>query len=307
MSMQILTTLQQALDWSAGVMTALWWFEIGLMVAGALVAWMCLMRWRRSGWRDPLAGSPIRLNRLTPLTLWLAVLTYMLVGPTLHGLALWLSPSAESAADMNVGLLLIVNSMSQMILAAVWLVIIHQTFRGGWRGLFVGPWRSDRDLRWSFPAFLVALCVCSLVSYATVWIVYLLRPEYQLPDHTILTAMREASTPLWLQFIALFSAGVLAPVSEELFFRGICQTGIKKLLPPRWGSMYHRWAAIGIVAFLFGLGHISVFHHVPALMVLGVLLGYCYERTGSLMVPILIHMFFNCKTLVHTLIAQAVT
>ena len=49
-------------------------------------------------------------------------------------------------------------------------------------------------------------------------------------------------------------------------------------------------------ALAFTLVHAQV-HALPALL-LGVLLGLAYERTGSLLVPILVHALFNLKTLI---------
>jgi membrane protease YdiL (CAAX protease family) len=55
--------------------------------------------------------------------------------------------------------------------------------------------------------------------------------------------------------------------------------------------------AVGAAAVLFGLMHWGTPHHIPALIVLGLILGYAYERTGSLRVPIMIHILFNAKSL----------
>src|SRR5690606_13618209 len=90
---------------------------------------------------------------------------------------------------------------------------------------------------------------------------------------------------------------LLAPLSEELLFRGIFQTGLRRLLPGRPGSVRHRWLAILLASLVFGLMHLAVPQHVPALIVLAVILGYQYERTGSLVVPIFVHILFNAKSL----------
>ncbi len=43
-----------------------------LMAAGALVLIAVVWRWRRRGGGDPLAGAPIRANRLSPILVWRA-------------------------------------------------------------------------------------------------------------------------------------------------------------------------------------------------------------------------------------------
>jgi membrane protease YdiL (CAAX protease family) len=86
-------------------------------------------------------------------------------------------------------------------------------------------------------------------------------------------------------------AVVVAPIAEEAFFRGLLQTFLA-------GVVRSRWLAIGLTAVAFGIVHFSQPHVIPALIVLGLLIGYAYERTGTLVVPVLIHAGFNLKTLV---------
>ncbi|MEN6337366.1 MAG: CPBP family intramembrane glutamic endopeptidase, partial [Phycisphaerales bacterium] len=64
----------------------------------------------------------------------------------------------------------------------------------------------------------------------------------------------------------------------------------------RQGSLYHRWAAIACVAVWFGAMHWPTPQQVPALIILGVFLGYLYERTGSILAPIYLHILFNSKS-----------
>ena len=48
----------------------------------------------------------------------------------------------------------------------------------------------------------------------------------------------------------------------------------------------------------FGAIHYTQLPAVVPLAALGMILGYMYERTGSLGGPILLHMLFNVKTLI---------
>jgi membrane protease YdiL (CAAX protease family) len=76
----------------------------------------------------------------------------------------------------------------------------------------------------------------------------------------------------------------VAPVCEELFFRGF----VFRVLRMRMGF----WAAALIDGVLFGLVH-GVNIVLPVLAVLGVVLCWVYERTGSLFASIAIHAFNN--------------
>ncbi|MBI2513050.1 MAG: CPBP family intramembrane metalloprotease [Opitutae bacterium] len=86
----------------------------------------------------------------------------------------------------------------------------------------------------------------------------------------------------------LFVACVLAPVYEELLFRG----AIFRFCRQRFG----RAAALVVSATLFGAMHGNWAGFVP-LAVLGVALAVAYERTGDIRVSMLAHGLFNLNTL----------
>lgn len=84
-----------------------------------------------------------------------------------------------------------------------------------------------------------------------------------------------------------------APFSEEIFFRGFMYGGLRRRLPV--------WAAAVIAGAVFGLLHYTgpdSVGVVPQLAVLGVLLAWLYERTGSLWPPIILHVVNNGLALV---------
>ena len=99
--------------------------------------------------------------------------------------------------------------------------------------------------------------------------------------------------------MALWSgAFVIAPIAEELFFRGMVQTILGNFL----GS---RWSAILFTSLAFGLIHFSQPYAIVALIFLAILIGYSYEKTGSMLPPILIHALFNLKSLIWDAMGQS--
>jgi uncharacterized protein len=97
--------------------------------------------------------------------------------------------------------------------------------------------------------------------------------------------------------VGAFVAGALivaaAPLSEEIFFRGFMFGGLRRRLP--------MWAAAVIAGAVFGLLHYTgpdSIGVVPQLAVLGVLLAWLYERTGSLWPPIILHVANNGLALI---------
>jgi len=97
---------------------------------------------------------------------------------------------------------------------------------------------------------------------------------------------------------ALFSIGVVvvAPVAEELLFRGILLRSLARRLPPAW--------AVLLGGLIFGLAHvigdtsIGSFAALPALVGLGVFNGVLATRSGDLSRPILVHAGFNSLAVV---------
>jgi membrane protease YdiL (CAAX protease family) len=76
----------------------------------------------------------------------------------------------------------------------------------------------------------------------------------------------------------------VAPVCEELFFRGVLFRVLRQRLP--------FWPAAVIDGVLFGFVHGSLVI-VPVLAVLGIVFCYVYERTGSLFPTIALHSLNN--------------
>jgi uncharacterized protein len=83
---------------------------------------------------------------------------------------------------------------------------------------------------------------------------------------------------------------VAAPVSEEVCFRGMLFGGLREKLP--------RIGAALLSGLIFGGLHaLTGVTAVPPLIVFGFLLALLYEKTGSVVPGILLHMLNNCVAL----------
>jgi membrane protease YdiL (CAAX protease family) len=82
----------------------------------------------------------------------------------------------------------------------------------------------------------------------------------------------------------LVVAGVMAPLAEEILFRGFLFTGLTRFTGPIRAAM--------LSGALFAGMHLQLLAF-PALFVLGVVLALLYHRTGSLWMPILMHLCIN--------------
>lgn len=103
-----------------------------------------------------------------------------------------------------------------------------------------------------------------------------------LEDQTLVTALMNGSAAL--KGAIFVSAVIVAPVAEEILFRGLLYATAK-----RYSERY--FAAV-FSSLAFGLVHANLASFAP-LVVLGMLFALAYEITGCLAVPMLMHALFN--------------
>lgn len=94
-------------------------------------------------------------------------------------------------------------------------------------------------------------------------------------------AFRGMSAP---SLAALLATCVIAPVVEEMLFRGVLLRGFLQRYP--------RGLAIGSSALFFGVAHFNIYQFCLAFM-LGILLGWLFERSRSLIPCIALHAGVN--------------
>ena len=85
-------------------------------------------------------------------------------------------------------------------------------------------------------------------------------------------------------YISFFIICIIAPIFEEIVFRGFFYKAIKRFVPYVLSSI--------IVAFIFALIHNNILSFT-ILFVVSLLFTWIYERTSSIIYPILAHSTFN--------------
>lgn len=164
---------------------------------------------------------------------------------------------------------------------------------GGLRIVGLLPRHPMRDLRWAGAAIPTAL----FFSWTTGLVVTAISLYY---GFTVEPVGHDALDQLLNDFSAatllliIVSAVIMAPLLEELVFRGIMQTSLLHV----FGQS--RWAAMLYTATLFSITHAWVvpWQNLFSLFVLGLIFGYLYERTGSLLPAILTHAGFNAANII---------
>ena len=87
---------------------------------------------------------------------------------------------------------------------------------------------------------------------------------------------------------------LIVPLTEEVFFRGMLQNELKKLVPTA--------LAVTLQAIAFGLMHVVGGPRMALLILAGLLQGCIYEATGTIYAAWLVHSLWNA-----TVIAMALT
>jgi membrane protease YdiL (CAAX protease family) len=151
--------------------------------------------------------------------------------------------------------------------------------RGGART--VGEMLSKLGLRRFKPSALkwMGAAIVAYLLFATIYSSLIVEPHQK--------DIAEGFGRLPIQILLIVIA---APISEEVCFRGMLFGGLREKLP--------RLAAALITGLIFGGLHaLTGVSAVPPLMVFGFLLALLYEKTGSIVPGILLHMLNNSVAL----------
>jgi len=277
---------------------------VGLILFGI---WLLRTSWGRKAF----VGSPVRRNDMPVYVPGILLFAWFGVFPTTILIGRKLSadlPAWSSAAIVNA-----VYCLDATSLTAGTLILARHHFARRLKGFGLNPETIPRDF---LTSLLNLLTVWPLVMAALVLTTYIGRliwgPQFDLGRHEELELIRQYSQ-LPLRISVFCVAVVMAPILEELLFRGMLQTMLRSLIESHrrqevaqaipggnWWGAIGVWLSIAAGAALFAIAHANT-GHWPALFILGVCLGYTYEKSGSLLRPIFIHSIFNAIMVVSAL------
>lgn len=149
--------------------------------------------------------------------------------------------------------------------------------RGSWSelGVKMTGWRNF--LKYGVLGGIFLIIVITLLGF----VIKQFQPD--LPPQYYEEVLRSAGN-LAVVLMIIFAGAVLAPLSEELFYRGMVYPVFRGQLGPVWGAI--------LAGLVFGAVHGDVWRAIP-LAVGGAILCYFYEKTDSILVPALAHGLWN--------------
>jgi glutamate-5-semialdehyde dehydrogenase len=188
------------------------------------------------------------------------------------GLSAWLGDAYPADAAISI--------VAKLLSCALVTYFVLQRGREGWRNLgWVG-----------FKPVILVFAFAPLIAGVTIFlseIDNLLRaylPSTTLDNWNTAPELDSLMSTAWL---GPALAVVIAPLTEEIIFRGVILRG----LLGRWRP----WIAITASALLFALMHLNP-AQTPVALILGLLLGWVYARTRSLGLCILGHALNNAAS-----------
>lgn len=133
------------------------------------------------------------------------------------------------------------------------------------------------------------LLVSVIFVFAAMYVLNLLIEQAGLPNSNEEAFIAMSRNPLGLLSIAL-----LAPILEELLFRGAIEGYLLRERKSPWG-------AIVISSLVFGVVHMNP-AQIPFAFLLGMMFGWLYYRTGSLLPGVVGHVLNNSVAAVNMLL-----
>ena len=171
-------------------------------------------------------------------------------------------------------IVLLISTQAALLLVS-WLLVLRPNALAA-LPRFPGP-DPGRALRMGLGWGVVAWVGASLASAGVVAVLEAL-------GLAVTPQVAEQALGLVEPWVAVVAIVVLAPIAEELFFRGVVFNAFLRERGPRP-------AYLGSAA-LFAVIHLSIVALLP-IFLLGLALAWIYDRTGNLLAPIVMHAVVN--------------
>lgn len=226
------------------------------------------------------------------LRLMLGVFGTLCIGVVLAGALVKLNPGWSDATTKLVSLIIITLSFHGA--ALLWIKNFLREEKISWRDAFGFSLQNPkRVIVLGIIAAIVVLPVAWALQQLTAWLMTWshLHPE---PQQVVQELKKGGVSPFQQIYLAVVAL-ILAPIVEEMLFRGILYPAIKQAGYPKlalWGT-----------SVLFSLTH----QNAPAFLALvffAMILTLLYEETGNLLAPMVAHSCFNTANFILLLFAK---
>ena len=242
------------------------------------------------------AATPKPFPSLLVAALWILLFFALQIAASFIALVSTILASGK-AEEIIKNPALMLQDMSLIAMPTIWALVISNLLTLGM--LMVYLVQKDRlniirfnnwsELDLAKTIGLAVLVVGASLGFNYVYATYIIPGiDLQADLRALFAAIPDTAFNAALLFVMV---AILAPLLEELLFRGLLQNALKHKMPA--------FAAIGLSATIFALAHVNYlapqieFYIFPPIFILGAAFGYLYHVTGSLRVCILLHVINN--------------
>ncbi len=168
---------------------------------------------------------------------------------------------------------------------------------------FKGAASIKWDMMIGFFGWLIALPVVNFISQGSTLLIDFIF-NTTIFEQDAVTYLKEAKSHPASLIFTILTIALLAPLLEELIFRGL----IQNYLSTKWGTLLGLLSSsfiFALVHFSFnqGVGNIAI---ILSLFTLSLFIGHTYNRQRSLIAPFTFHVIFNSFTILQLLIGPDV-
>ncbi len=275
--------------------SGLTFFIVVSLAAGLVIDFLIIFK---PGWRSRFAYEPRPPSTVDwKISMIFKVILLFVTGSYLLGVVLGLIKRfLLPAGSLNFNMLLHTFVMDFLCFVFVLYVVRKEGGRGRDIGLYVpsGKVTSELMIGWGAYAAILpifAFCLVALVALAQFF-------HYEPPPHPLVNVFleEEQRSPLLISF-SIFLATAYGPIFEEIFFRGFCYQIFKR----RFGI----FPAMMVSSAFFALIHANTFAFWP-IFILGLALAWLFEKRGSLLPGIILHVTHNAIFITYFFLAKKI-
>lgn len=198
-----------------------------------------------------------------------------------------LLPAANSltSADIfyvgsNNGTIVSLSIIFSLVLLSVLSVLIIQLLGGNSR-----QYLALKPFAWTTAIALLGVLLLFMIGSEA--LTYLLDKT----PSAFVAPLYQSVSSVWLLVLALV---VVAPLYEELIFRGLLWSAIAEQFVEQHSELYAAVIASVVTSFIFAVIHLQYgLYEISTIIVLALIFGYARFKSGSLLLPILLHMINN--------------
>lgn len=225
---------------------------------------------------DATPGVSTKVFRVYDL-LWVGFVLLLFFGQAV------LSAAMEGKTERTLGVVDIGSAIVvQLFLLGITVMIIaFRLHPAKWLGL---RWSQWRHLFWIGPAGVGAMWILMILLGLSGYVEW--ARSLGSDSQETVKLFQQATDPLLLGLLG-FTAVIVAPVCEEVVFRGFMYGATKKYAGIWGGGIFS--------AIIFACAHGNLQALLP-LFILALFLTWLYEKTGTIWAPIAVHLCFNAAT-----------